>query len=184
MPIEMRMIIASLILLVLSCSTPHPDEARSKQLFSEINEIAQKPISHSADIMQAMIGLNEGKKNFPADRDKMMADAQLGKEYFASGIDGHEKIISKYEELLTLPFTMPNADCLKSSIKVQRAMIESMEMTITELDLILDESITDKETFDSRSFQMKEDAKLLKEKVDEFEAEHRDLCSKSKLGLN
>lgn len=177
--------IASMYAILVSCTTPHPDQTRAKQLFSEIDEIAQRPVGGqpSDQIMQAMIRLHEAKKTFPSNRDKIMADARLGKEFFTSGIEGHRQIIDKYEELLTLHLATSNVNCIEIGIKAQRAQIERMENTLSQLELFFDESILDKETLDLRSFQLREDAKLLETKVKEFEAKQRELCSKSRLGV-
>jgi hypothetical protein len=179
----LSLFIASVFSLGLSCAVPHPDRKKAKQLFGEIEEIAQRPVGgqHSDQIMQAMMRLNEAKKNFPGDRGKMMADARLGKEFFTSGIEGHQQIIGKLEELLTLRLATSNAVCVEISIKVQRAQIEQMQNTLSQLELFFDESIMSKETLDLRSFQMREDAKLLETKVKELEAEQGELCSKSRL---
>lgn len=179
-------VICLIVLLTLNCKKPHPDEARAKQLFSEIDEIAKEPAGGRPkdEVMQAMMRLYEAKKTFPANREEIIADAQIGKEFFSSGIEGHNRIISKFEELRQLNLTESNVICIDASLRNQHAQVKNMENTLREVELFLDLSILDKETLDSRAFQMREGAELLRKKVDELDAEQKEVCSKTKLGID
>ncbi|HEV8593296.1 MAG TPA: hypothetical protein VGQ55_14430 [Pyrinomonadaceae bacterium] len=182
----MKMIsIAALTLctvLFLSDCASDPRKAKATQIFSEINEIAQKPVEKEP-MMNAMVRLNEAKKNFPAERDKIFADVQLGKEFCNKAIEYNTQLIDKYEELLSLGIDNPSADCVQSSLKVQHALIEQMRLSISEFDILLDEDITDKATLDSKSLPIRESAKLAAKSYEDLNAEQRSLCSKSSLNI-
>lgn len=175
----------SVLLLLFSCAAPNPRQARAKQLFQEIDEIGMRQIGPlpKEEVMQALARLNEAKTKFPASRSEMIADAQIGREFFIAGISDNDQIISKYKELVSLGVPKANEDCFEISIKVQDAYAERMKQTLSQIELYFDESIATKETLDQKSSVIKEDGDLLDKTLRLLEERQKVLCSKSSLGV-
>lgn len=186
MLIALQISVGTVLLFLASCTSPNPREASAKQLFREINEIEQSQIGGrpKEEVMQALSRLNEAKKSFPEARDQIMADAQIGREFFTAGIADNDLIISKYEELLSLGLSKSNEDCIEVSIKVQHAYTERMKHALSQIELYFDESIVNKETFDLKNSLIKEEGDLVDKKLNELKEEQKPCVQNRLWGLN
>lgn len=180
-----RFSVFTILIFSLSCSRAHPDEARAKQLFREIDEIGRRPAGGrpKEEIMQILSSLNERKKKFPEGRDEIVSDTKVAKEYFQSIIQENQQLIGKYEELQTLRLYNSNLTCAAATAESLRNQIESAERVIEEFDLVFDSNIANKEGFDERTAEIRVKAKAVEVKQTEADAKQKDLCSKAKLGI-
>lgn len=173
-------------LVSLNCKQPHPDEARAKQLFGEINEIAARPFGGQPkeEVMRVLSHINELKKNFPASRDQIMAETRIAKGYLEASIADNQKLVSKYEELLKLRLAKSNIDCFEVNVKVQQNLTERVKLSILEMDLVFDQNIVDKVTFDKKAAEIREKTKALEKESNDLDEQLKDVCSKAKLGVD
>src|SRR5262249_49411995 len=120
-----------LCFLTLSCTREQPNKARASQLLREIREIAQNSSEQmrADDIMGLLKRLNEKKEYFPDNRREIEDAAKAAKDFFTKGLDDDEKLIDRYNELLTLGLVSHEADCVRLYLESQRIQSELTKTT-------------------------------------------------------
>ena len=181
--------IGSLILfsiMLFGCNTSDGRRARALELLNEVNQISGESSEglKSGNIQAAIARLDEYKKTFPDHRAQIRNDAQMVKESFEKEIAIDQKTEEKLGEVLTLGPSKEDADCIKSRIKFQQLLTRRIQSYVSELKILLDESVVDQKILQRMITPFQEKGAQLNLQASELQKEISKVCSKSSFKVN
>ena len=169
------------IIVATACTHEKANVTRVKQLMSETGAIAQdtRDEMRSQDIMGKIQQLNEAKLDFPDNRDEIIRLAEPVKTFFTKSVADNDLIVSKYREILDLGVDETFANCIRLNIALEQNQTEQLRSVIAETDLVFDESIKDRATFESRSRDIREGISPIKKRNEEIDIALKSACLNS-----
>lgn len=168
------------------CNTSDIQRPRALKLLSEINEISLDSSKRlkSNNVQGAIARMDEHKRTFPDNLSQIRTDAQVVKDFFENELLINKTIEDKLRELLTLRISNEDSRCIEGRIKLEDVLTQRIRAFVGENDLLLDESVVDLTTLQTRMAPFQEEGARLNLQASRIKMEIRDVCSRSSFKIN
>ncbi|HEX6125654.1 MAG TPA: hypothetical protein VFZ23_09830 [Pyrinomonadaceae bacterium] len=123
-----------------------------------------------------MIRLNELRPLFPEQRDEITVEAEAVKAYFTRIIEDNGKLVELWRRLLALPLSDSYRNCVTVQLEIQELITIQSQKVNEEMDLLLDRSVTDRQTLDRKQDAIRSSNDEIIQKLSERETYLQQNC--------